>query len=250
LAGLFALQITKLTISDDEISVQNLLGTKSLRWTEVARASGRGYTIKLSDHDEDVTLSVSPQLPGYEEIVEFIGMKRPEIFNPNEYSEMKRGLGVFVMAFLVIGVIVGASVVFVYLTMDSPDVSAVEYIPLLVFVIVTLVLGGVILSVPRSLTLEGNTMNLKYLFSERSLRADEISRIQLSYTQSRNGKHYYIALHLTNRKTIRLSGLGISLPVAYLVLKTWHRNHTQGQSANSRSSQENIAPNWSDNMGR
>lgn len=250
LAGIFVTQISKVTLSDDEITVQNLLGAKTLRWTEIARASGRGYTIKLHNQDEDVTLAVGPQLPGYEEIVEIIGTKLPNLFSPNDYGDMKRGLGVFVMVFLVVAVIVGISFVFVYSTMDSPDASAIAYLPLLVFVIIAFILGGTVLSVPRSLSLDGNTMNLKYLFSERSLRADEISHIQLSYTQSRNGKHYFIALHLVNRRNIRLSGLGISLPVAYLVLKNWHRSHTQGQFADQRPSSEDIAPNWSDRSGR
>lgn len=249
-AGIFATQILKITLSDDEITVQNLLGAKSMRWTEVTRASGRGYTLKLHNQDEDVTLAVRPQVPGYEEIVEFIGTKRPDLFNPNEYDEMKRGLGAFVMMFLVVGVILGVSVIFVVATMDSPDVSAIEYLPLLVFVVVAFILGGTVLSVPRSLILEGNVMNLKYLFSERNLRADEISQVQLSYTQSRNGKHYFIALHLADRRNIRLSGLGISLPVAYLVLRNWHRNHTQGQHANPRQPSTDIAPNWSDSSGR
>jgi hypothetical protein len=250
LAGIFASQISKVTLSDDEITVQNLLRAKTLRWTEAARVSGRGYTIKLHNQDEDVTLAVGSQLPGYEEIVEFIGIKRPDLFSPNEYGDMKRGLGVFVMVFLVVAVILGVSVVFVYSTMDSPDASAITYLPLLVFVLIAFVFGGMVLSVPRSLTLEGNAMNLKYLFSERSLRADEISHIQLSYTQSRNGKHYFIALRLANRRNIRLSGLGISLPIAYLVLKNWHRSHTQGQFADQRPPSEDIAPNWSDRSGR
>ncbi len=249
-AGFFAAQISKITLSDEEITVQNLLGAKTLRWTEIARASGWRYTLKLHNQDEDVALAVKPQLPGYEEIVEFIGTKRPDLFNPNEYSEMKRGLGVFVMVFLVVAVIVGVSVVFVYSTMYSPEASTVGYLPLLVFVVVAFILGGTVLSVPRSLILEGKVMNLKYLFSERNLRADEISQVQLSYTQSRNGKHYFIALHLADRRNIRLSGLGISLPVAYLVLKNWHRNHTQGQHANPRQLSTDIAPNWPDRSSR
>ncbi|MBV6391528.1 MAG: hypothetical protein KPEEDBHJ_00736 [Anaerolineales bacterium] len=246
LAGLFAAQITKVTISDDAISVQNLLGTKSLRWAEVARASGRGYSIKLHNQDGDATLSISPQLPGYEEIVEFIGMKRPQLFDPNQYGEIRRGIAPYIFMFLLVSLILGVSLVFVYSTMDSPDASFAKYAPLLVFVAITLAFGGMVFSVPRSLTLEGNALNLSYLIGSKSLRADDIAIIQFSYTQSRNGKHFFINLHLKDRRNIRLRGLGVGLPIAYLVLKNWHKTHTQGQSANPRPAQENIAPNWSD----
>ncbi|GMV35479.1 MAG: PH domain-containing protein [Chloroflexi bacterium CFX1] len=246
LAGLFAMQITKVTISDDAISAQNLLGTKSLRWAEVVRASGRGYSIKLHNQDGDVTLSISPQLPGYEEIVEFIGAKRPQLFDPNQYSEMRRGIAPYIFMFLFVTLVLGVSLVFVYSTMDSPDASFAKYAPLLVFVAITLAFGGMVFSVPRSLTLEGNALNLSYLIGSKSLRADEITVVQLSYTQSRNGKHFFINLHLKDRRNIRLRGLGVGLPVAYLVLKNWHKLHTQGQSANPRPALNDVAPNWSD----
>ena len=72
--------MTKKTIlSDDEISTQTILGSKSLRWSEISRISGRGYTIKLHNFDGDVTVAPTPQLPGYEEIVDWIGIKRPEL---------------------------------------------------------------------------------------------------------------------------------------------------------------------------
>jgi hypothetical protein len=89
-------------------------------------------------------------------------------------------------------------------------------------------------------------MTLKYYFSEKTFRTDEVNSILLSYTQSRNGRHYFIALNLTDRKTIRLSGLGISLPIAYLVLKNWR----WGGSGNTSQSSSNIAPNSSDNTWR
>ena len=141
---------------------------------------------------------------------------------------------------------VGISVAFIYATMESSDLSIDTYIPLLFFVGIALVIVVSTLSAPRSLTLEGNTMTLKYFFNEKIIRTDEVGFVQLNFTQSRNGRHYFIALNLTNRKTIRLTGLGISLPIAYLVLKNWH----QGGSGTMRQPQNNIAPNWSDNSGK
>lgn len=214
-------------ISDDEITSRTILGTKTLRWSEISRVSGRGYGIKLHNLDEDVTIAPSPQLPGYEEIVEWIGTKRPDLFNPQEYSEMKRGWG-FVFGLLLLGLVgLGIVGVFVMQSFSSPDTAAL-FAPLLVLGVMLLVFFWMILSIPQSLTLEGNALTLKYLFSTKTLRADEIASVFFGYTRTRNGKQYYISLQLANRRQVRVSGLGLSMPVAYHVLKNWHRKNTIG----------------------
>jgi len=238
----------KTSISDEEITTSNIFGSRTIRWTELHRVSGRGYNIKLHNFDGDVTVVPNSGLPGYEEVVEFIGKKRPDLFSPQEYGEMRRGIGPFLMMGFVTILLCAGSIGLALSIADSPDLSFVNFAPLLIFVFIVIIFGATTLSIPRAVTLESGSLNLKYLFSEKTLRADEISFIQLGYTQTRNGKHYYIALHLTNRKNIRLSGLGVSLPIAYLTLKNWHQINLHGQSANQRaSSLNNIAPNWSDN---
>jgi len=217
----FVALLSKTIVSEEEISMQGVFGTKTLKWTDVGRVSGWGYAMKLHSRDEDVTISISPRLPGYQEIIELVGYKRPDLFSPLQYNELRRGLAPFISMFLVTFILIGVSVAFILATMDDPNASLPSYMPLLVFIGIVLVMATTTLSIPRSLTLDGNTLTLKYLLNEKSLRTDEISSVQLAYTQSRNGRHYFIALNLTDRKTIRLSGLGISLPVAYLVLKNW-----------------------------
>jgi len=61
---------------------------------------------------------------------------------------------------------------------------------------------------------------------QKILLANEIASIDLRFTQTRNGKNYFIAVNLVNRKTIRVSGLSPNLPVVYLVLKNWHKQNT------------------------
>lgn len=245
---IFVANSSKVIITDEEITAQNLFGSRTLRWTEINRVSGRGYEIKLHNYDEDVTVHPSSGLPGYEQIVDLIGAKRPDLFSPQEYGEMRRGIVPFMLMALVILLILGAMVAFVIAALSSSDTPIVSLLPLAVFGFIVFVIGGMMLSIPQAVTLDGYSLNLKYLFSERSIRADEIKYIQFWYTQSRNGKHYYIALHLMSGKQLRLSGLGVSMPIAYLVMKNWHQANVHGQSANMP--QNNIAPNWSDNSGR
>ncbi|MEN9564028.1 MAG: hypothetical protein RIR73_2272 [Chloroflexota bacterium] len=246
---IFVANSAKVTLTEDEITAQNIFGSRTLRWTEINRVSGRGYEIKLHNYDGDVTVHPSSGLPGYEQIIDFIGAKRPDLFSPQEFGEMRRGFFPFVMMAVVILLILGGMVAVFFAIINSPsDVSLPTLMPLAIFFFIAVMIGGMAFSIPRLVSLEGNTLNLKYLFSEKSIHADEIKFIQLGYTQSRNGKHYYVALHQTSGKQIRLSGLGVSMPIAYLVLKNWHHKNGFGPSTNQQ--QNNIASNWSDKNWR
>ena len=211
-------------ISNDEISTKNLLGTKSLTWSEINRVSGRGYRIKLHNSDGDVTISPSPQLSGYPEVVEWIGLKRPDLFNPQEYSEMaKSWLNTILMP--VMGLLIIGIGFFAYT--QASDIL----FPFLIFGIIGLIFIGTPLVSAQAVAIQGSSIVIGYLFNQKTLPADEIASIDLRFTQTRNGKNYFIAIHLVNRKTIRVSGLSPNLPVVYLVLKNWHKkNASNGQT--------------------
>lgn len=227
-AGLVA-ATQKTILSDDEISSQSLFGMKTLRWSEITRVSGRGYVIKLHNFDGDVTVAPSPNLPRYEEVIEIIGNKRPDLFNPREYDELKSGSFFLLagLAFLVLFLSMIAGVgYFLYSSPDTARLGSVIFAPLIVLFIVMVVFAGTIVFRPRSLTLDGKSMTIKYLFREKTLLADEIRSVQFAYQQSRNGKIFFVLLHLVNRKSLRLSGLNPNLPVVYLVLKNWHQQNS------------------------
>lgn len=219
----------KTTVSDEEISSQTILGTKTLRWSEISRVSGRGYAIKLHNFDEDITVAPSPQLPGYEEIVEWIGTKRPDLFSVQEFGEMKRGAGLFI-GLILLGVVgIGILGGFLLMVINSQD-ATVFFAPLFVLGIMAFVFFWMILFMPQSLTLEGNTLTLKYLFKQTTLKADEISAVFFGYTRTRNGKQYYVSLQLANKRQVRVSGVGQSMPITYLVLKNWHKANSAQSS--------------------
>ena len=223
------ISITSLTqktiISEDEISSQSLLGTKTLRWSEINRVSGRGYSIKLHNLDGDITVVPSPNLPGYEEVVESIGNKRPDLFNPREYDELKSGSFPLLAGLIFTVLFVGMFAGFGLLLYNSPDVAPVMIAPLVIFLVIIAVFVGMMFFRPRSLVLDGKSMSIKYFLSEKTLLADEIQSVQFTFQRSRNGKIYFVLLHLVNRKSVRISGLNPSLPVVYLVLKNWHKQN-------------------------
>ncbi len=103
------------------------------------------------------------------------------------------------------------------------------FFPLLIFFIMGLVFIGTPFFSAQAVSIQGSSIVIGYLFNQKTLSADEIASIDLRFTQTRNGKNYFIAINLVNRKTIRISGLSPSLPVVYLVLKNWHKkNSTSG----------------------
>jgi len=220
-------QTLKVIISDSEISTQSLLGVKSLRWTEISRVSGSGNGIKLHNFDGDVTLAPSSQLPGYEEIVETIGSKRPDLFEPLEYKEMKKSwpawATIVIFAIFFIGMILG----FIFTFINTPNSSAALFLPIGMSSILLIAFLAVILSAPQAVTLNGNSLLFKYLFSEKTVLADEVSSVSLSFIQTRNGKNYFVQLNLRNKKTLKISSLGSGLPILYLVLKNWHRKNSK-----------------------
>jgi hypothetical protein len=226
LAGFFGIifltvlfSMTKKTIlSEDEISTQSFLGTKSLRWNEISRVSGRGYAIKLQNFDGDVTVAPSPQLPDYEEIVEWIGSKRPDLFSSLEYSEMAKSWASMiylpVMGLLIIGM------GFFILTQANDT-----FVPFVILIIIGVVVVGSIFTTPQSLMIDGNSLLIKYLLNPKTLLADEIQSVELKHQSTRNGKVYFILLGLISKRSVRISGINPNLPVVYLVLKNWHKKN-------------------------
>lgn len=220
---LFVTLSYKTIVSDEEICVQGLFGSKTLRWAEIGHISGWGNTMKLHSRDEDVNLSVSSRMPGYLEVIELVGMKRPELFSPRDYPEMRRGFSFFASMGAFILVFFGFIAFFASGFLTSGDFSSETLIPFVILFLMLLVFAGMFFSAPRVVLMEGDQLTLRYILSERIIHTSEVSFVQLRYTQTRNGRHYFIFLQLTNGKSIRISGLSLSLPIAYLVLRNWQQ---------------------------
>ncbi len=236
-AGLFGIiflailysMTTKITISDNEISIQTILGTKSLTWGEINRVSGRGSAIKLHNFDGDMTVAPSQQLPGYEEIVEWIGIKRPDLFNPQEYSEITKDWinGILLPLF---GLIVIGFGVFLMFQLNTTD----SFFPVFIFFIIGIVILVTSFSAPQSLTIDGKSLLVKYLLNQKTLLAGDVQSIELKHQSTRNGKVYFIMLNLIGKKSMRISGLSPSLPIVYLTLKQWHKKNTPSGQTNQQ----------------
>lgn len=203
------------TVTNDEISTRGLLGEASLKWNEVDSAFGNGNKIKLRNRDGDVTVSPAPHLPGYPEVIEIIGAKRPDLFSPADYPSMSRSW-FEILFFLVVGAGLLGAGVYLYFASEETMMK-------------TLFLGGVVLGLfvftfmsVLSIKFDGSQLTIRYLLNKIVLNQQDVRSINLGVMQTRTGKSYSILITTQNR-VIRFSGVGPSVPVTYLVLKNWHQ---------------------------
>lgn len=204
------------TISNDGISTRSLLGESSLNWNEIDSVSGSGNGIKLRNRDGDVTVSPSPQLPGYPEVIEMIGAKRLDLFKPTNFGVLRRNWLKSLVFLIALVLIIGIAL---YLYRKSSD----TVISLIFIIVIALgFIASIFLSV-LAIRVDGSQLTIRYLLSQLVLKPEDVHSIALNVMQTRNGKSYSVVLFTRNNKMIRFSGIGPSLPVTYLVLKNWHQ---------------------------
>ncbi len=204
------------SISATGISSRMLWVEKSLAWSEIRGVKGSDQSLKLQDMDGSVTVSVHSHLPGFEEIVVQIGEKRPDLFAPPAFDEMKRGLSSILPMIVVLFVLAGGAF-FLSSSGEEAWILLVLFAALGVFLVVTLA------TALRAVVLETGTLRIEYPFRERIIRADEIEAAQLAYQNTRHGKVYFAQLLLVGGKKVKLTGLQPGAPATYLALREWHK---------------------------
>ena len=210
------------TISNDGISTRSLFGERSLNWGEINSVSGSGNKIKLHNRAGDVTVAPSPHLPGYPEVIEIVGAKRPDLFNPASYSKMSRNWLNSLLFLAIGGICLGIGI---YLYLDSSQADTM--MPIIFLAVVGLVFSGSIFMSVLSLKLNGSLLTVQYLLTKTILKPEEVRSIGMNVTQTRTGKSYNVFMFTDRGRTIRFSGIGPSLPIVYLVLKNWQQGRTR-----------------------
>lgn len=205
----------KTVITEDGIFTRGVFGEKSLRWGEVSRISGKGNEIKLHNFEGDVTLVPSTELPGYEEVIETIGEKRPDLFTATRHLVIKKSVeyGVALPLIAVLTIALGAII-----WLQAGDFGIV---PFVVFLVIGMVVLGISVAAPQSVHVEKDSLRIKYFTREKTIPAADIRAVELAYRQSKSSRMYFVRLQIAGGESIRLSGLSPSLPIVYLVLKNW-----------------------------
>ncbi|HJQ14171.1 MAG TPA: hypothetical protein VJ830_05420, partial [Anaerolineales bacterium] len=155
------------TVSNDGISTRSLLGERTLNWREIDSASGSGNAIKLHNRDGDVTVAPSPHLPGYPEVIEMIGAKRPDLFQPSQYGVMSRNW-LKSLVYFVAGVLLLGVGIYLYFESNEPAM------PILFLAVVSLgFIASIFMSI-LSLRLDGSSLTIRYLLSKSVLRPEDV----------------------------------------------------------------------------
>jgi hypothetical protein len=204
-------------ISDEEIITNGLLGSKSLKWSEIEHVSTRRQSLRLHDRDGNVIMSLDAQLEGYIEILDEIFRKRPDLFDLREDNVLSRTIinHVVVIGFGLMLILFSA---FFYVVRDED----------MVWILIPVFLGSglyVILSwflSPQSIILENQTLFVKYLFKDTSYKGSDINSITLEKRRSRDGYIYFVQVNPKTSKPVKLSGFKQGSVLTYQILKRWH----------------------------
>ena len=215
--------VSSVKISYDEIVTTRLLGSKSLKWSDIARVSMRGQSLRLHNRDEDVTLSIDSQLDGYPEILDIIFNKRPDLFDVGENNVMSRNIWGIIFA-LGFGLLMLAISGFVFLSGDATGtIFGFMFVLFGLFMI-----GGWLLGAQR-LELENQSMTMVYLYKSVSYTISDINSITLEKRRTRNGYIYFVQANLKSGKKLRLPTFKQGNALMYQILKRWHSSGTSNR---------------------
>jgi len=210
-------------VSDQEITTKKILKSKSLRWSEIARVSIRGQTLRLHNRDEDIVLLIDPQLEGYSAILDLLFKKRPDLLNLGENNVMARSL---LNHTLIIGyglLIMMISIpLFISREHQFDWFFGLVFIGIGIYVIISWFLSA------QSMVLENKDLLLISFFKEIHYSANDINSISLEKTRTKNGYVYFAQINLKSGKKIKLPGFKQGSVITYQMLKRWHEKATSG----------------------
>ena len=218
---------TQVKVSEFGIATKTILGSKSLKWSEINRFSARGSSTRLHRHDESKVLTIGSRLNGYAEIFELLHQKRPDLFDIEKYKSFTHNrLNTIVQ--LAIGIFLVVLGLLGYFSGNEALIS-------------TLVFGFIFSLVsfrnwyfpPRALTLEQESLNFSYVNKIVSLPINEITDIKIGRQQQvKSVQVNSVLVFLKNGSILELSSYDQSAIVMYYVLKQWHQKYGAGIQTN------------------
>ena len=218
---------TQVKVSDFGIATKTILGSKSLRWSEINRFSARGSSTRLHRHDESIVLTIGYRLDSYAEIFELLHQKRPDLFDFEKYKSFTHNRSNAIVQ-LAIGIFLVVLGLFGYFTGNEALIST-----LIFGLIFALVSFRSWYSSPRALTLEQESLNFSYVNKIVSLPINEITDIKIGREQQvKSVQVNSVLVFLKNGSVLMLSSYDQSAIVMYYVLKQWHKKYGTGIQTN------------------
>lgn len=206
-------------ISSEEITTKGLLGSKSLRWSEIGRISTWSEILRLHSRDEDLTLSIDSLLAGYPDLLDIIFSKRPDLLDKNDDHVMTINWPGSIASWGTSLFIIWIAV-FQFWGTETEDVDKI--FSLIFFAIAASIIVKWFLA-PKSLMLEDKNLIIGYWFKEASHSASDIDYVSLQKQRTRNGYIYFAQITLVSGKKIRLPAFKQGTQLTYQILKRWHK---------------------------
>jgi hypothetical protein len=214
---------SSVTISDLGITTKNLLGKKSLPWSEIRHVSSKGSSLKLHNRDGSTTLSINPRLDQSVEIFDVIYSKRPDLFSIKKNNPLVHNFSnnFFTLA---IGLLLLALSLLLYLNKSYLEV-----------------VGGLVglffcaralfswYTSPHKITLENDCLIVKYINRSYSISAGDVAAILVGKTKQNQFKSVEVIFRDAN--TMEISGFKQSPFIIYPVLSKWHQMYTKKEPA-------------------
>lgn len=217
----FLFLTTSVKISDSGITTYNLLGKKSLQWSDIRHISSQGSSLKLHNRDGSRTLSINPRMDGSVDIFDLLYSKRPDLFGIKKNNPFLRNYRSDLTT-LTIGALLVILSLLLYARISYLDMTlgllGLGYCGLAVFRWY---------SSPRKITLENDRLIVNYVNRSYSVSADEIADIQILKT--RKNQFQSVAVISPDKHVMELSGFKQSPFIVYPVLRKWHQVYAKKQ---------------------
>ncbi|HMB22432.1 MAG: hypothetical protein ACM33V_09040 [Chloroflexota bacterium] len=180
----------------------------------------------MHNRDEDVTLTLDSQLDDYNEVLDLVFSRRPDLFDAGENNVLS-GNWLRNVVLLVAGlVVITISIILVFLLEGFDKIFSLPLFMLGIYIVWSW------FSAPRRLTLDGKNLIVGYLLEEASYSVDEIRSI--SYKRKRKPKSGYINYIQINLKAgddIQFSLFEHGNAFAYQVLKRWYETTSRSDGS-------------------
>lgn len=217
-------------ISELDITASKLTGSRSVKWSEIAHVSTRGQTLQLHHRDNDLVLSIDPQLVEYTRILDIVFSKRADLIDERETTFSTTWL--YDLATLAFGSLITILSVFLFL-------GAKGFERFLAVILLAAGIYGIVIWVlyPRGIILENKRISVRYLFKEVFYSVDDIGSITLEKVTTKDGYSYFVQINLTSGKKIKLPTFKQGFVVAYQIIKRWHMKASMNRPLAAQTSQ-------------
>lgn len=213
---------TSVAISDTGITTRNLLGKKSLQWSDIRQVSSKGSSIKLHNRDHSISLSISPRLDHSVEIFDLIYSKRPDLFSIKKNNQFLRSYRDNLISMVLGLLLIILSVILYFYNQYSFITGALGLL------LCARSLYGWYSS-PRWVTLENDCLIANYINRSYSISANDIAAIQIEKTKQNQFRSVAVVFRDTN--TMEISGFKQSPFIIYAVLRKWHQMYAKKEQA-------------------